>query len=408
MTHVSLAVFVVAWLIVIYAYCVFPILLAVMARFVNRNDGSHDDDRRKSEAVADPFPTVTMIVAAHNEQNVLPDKLSNTARIEYPDGRFELLIGSDGSSDRTPELLSQWSRQEPATRHGYRFRNFTDRRGKISVLNDLVGESTSDIIVMSDANTMFKPDAISKLVAAFADPRVGCVSGQLHLDGEGGVSGEGLYWKYEQWIKENESKLGFLIGCNGGIYAMRRELYTQLPSSTIIDDFVLTMCVLERGYRVCLESSARASEPPCASARDEMKRKIRIGAGGWQALRLNASLLRPQYGLRSFAFWGHKVLRWVAPWLILTALLANVALARIPEFAALLAAQIVAILIAAYVYRADRRWPTPKWMRPISYFFLMNYALLCGFLRFAFGTQKVTWERAASVRPTPQRNTGIA
>jgi cellulose synthase/poly-beta-1,6-N-acetylglucosamine synthase-like glycosyltransferase len=247
---------------------------------------------------------------------------------------------------------------------------------------------------MSDANTMFAPDAIRKLARHFVDPQVGCVSGELLLEHEGGVSGEGLYWKYEGWIKRNESRLGFLIGCNGGIYALRRALYQPLPTSTIVDDFVLSMRVLEQGYRVCFEPEARATEPAAASARAEMVRKIRIGAGGFQALGLTRRLLHPRYGASAFAFWGHKVLRWCVPLLFLAALVANVALVGVGFYQAVLGLQLVGVLVAgrAYTLRAGR--VLPRWTRPISYFYLMNFALLCGFFRFVFRTQRVTWERA--------------
>ena len=137
-----------------------------------------------------------------------------------------------------------------------------------------MARTNADIVVMSDANTMFAPDAIRRLVRHFEEPSVGCVSGELLLEQNGGVSGEGLYWKYENWIKRNESRLGFLIGCNGGIYALRPELYDPLPSSTIVDDFVISMRVLEKGYQVVLDPTARAVEPPCPSAKAEMIRKM--------------------------------------------------------------------------------------------------------------------------------------
>ena len=237
---------------------------------------------------------------------------------------------------------------------------------------------------------MFASDAIKALVRRFTDPRVGCVSGQLRLEQEGGVSGEGIYWRYEGWIKANESRLGFLIGCNGGIFALRRQLYTPLPASTIVEDFVLTLRVLEQGHQVVFEPAARATEPACESTRLEMRRKIRIGAGGWQALGLTSKMLHPRYGLRAFAFFGHKVLRWAAPLLLLEAFAANLGLIASLHWSAslfyrvLLVLQVSGILIAVAAYWARPDRPLPKWTRPVSYFYLMNYSLLCGFLRFLF------------------------
>lgn len=401
---VAAVVFWTAFGLVAYSYCVFPVLLASIARLLARRRAVAD---RAQGETASPLPRVTMVAAAYNEAGVLPAKLANTRAIDYPSDRFELLLGSDGSDDDTNVLLSRFAEQSAANGDPLksRFKLFRERRGKISVLNDLLAEVDSEIVVMSDANTMFAPDAVRKLVQHFADPKIGCVSGQLCLEQGGGVSGEGLYWKYENWIKINESRLGFLIGCNGGIFALRRELYEPLPPSTIVEDFVLTLRVLERGCQVVLEPAARAAEPACATAKAEMVRKIRIGAGGWQALGLNRALLHPRFGLRSFAFWGHKVLRWLAPCFLLLMLVANVLLARSPFYAALLALQVAGAAMAVVAYRAGEARPLPKWARPVSYFFLMHYALFCGLLRYVFGTQRVTWERAAM---GPNRTTAAA
>jgi cellulose synthase/poly-beta-1,6-N-acetylglucosamine synthase-like glycosyltransferase len=259
----------------------------------------------------------------------------------------------------------------------------------------------SEIVVMSDANTMFHRDALRKLAQGFQDPRVGCVSGELLLEQDGGVSGEGLYWRYEGWIKRNESRLGFLIGCNGGIFALRRELYTPLPASTVVEDFVLTMRVIEQGYAVRFEPEARATEPACPTSRAEMIRKARIAAGGFQALGLTGSLLHPRYGFCAFAFWGHKVLRWLVPLFLLVALGTNLGLASLPFYRLTLMAQIGGILTALWAYGAKPGSRLPRWTRPISYFYLMNFALLSGLCRFLLRTQKVTWERAAPSGASP-------
>lgn len=372
-----------AWALVAYSYVIFPILLAVFARLFGERK------RMQREMTADEeLPQVAMVVAAFNEASVLPAKLANTWAIDYPADRFELFIGSDGSDDGSEAILNGC--------HDPRLRAFLfqERRGKISVLNDVARQPQAEILVMSDANTMFQPDAIRKLVRHFADSRVGCVSGELGLERDGGVSGEGLYWKYEGWIKRAESRLGFLIGCNGGIFAMRRELFEELPASTVVEDFVLTLRVLERGHRVVFEPDARATEPACDSSRAEMIRKTRIGAGNFQALGLTWRLLLPQYGFRAFAFWGHKVLRWCVPLFLVVALAANAALLSTQLYQVLFVLQLLGALTAAWAYNARPNTAPPRWTRPISYFYLMNYALFCGFLRFLLRTQRVTWDRA--------------
>jgi cellulose synthase/poly-beta-1,6-N-acetylglucosamine synthase-like glycosyltransferase len=371
-----------AWSLIFYTYALFPLLLAWIAR--RWGSGSV-----KSAPAEGDLPRVAMVVAAFDEEQSLPDKLANTWRLDYPADRLELLIGSDGSTDRTTSILRDC--------HDFRLRafSFADRRGKIAVLNDLVARTEADILVMSDANSSFQPDALRLLVRRFQDASVGCVSGQLGLEQDGGVSGEGLYWKYEAWIKRSESRLGALIGCNGGIYALRRELYRPLPENTVVEDFVLSMQVLEQGRRVVLESEARATEPPCPSARSEMVRKTRIGAGGYQALALTRSLLHPRFGITAFAYWGHKVLRWGVPLFLIAALLSNAGLAvTLPLYRWLLLAQLLGVLVALSSYSVPQ-WAPPRWVRPVSYFYLMNFALLCGFFRYLFRTQRVTWERTA-------------
>ena len=389
----AFALFIIAWGAILYAYIGFPIMLSFAARLFGKEpsfpDSSSQDDSK--------LPRIAILVAAFNEEAVIAEKLSNTWALDYPADRLELWIGSDGSSDRTEDILREC--RDPRLRRTL----FTERRGKISVLNDLMSQIDAEIVVMTDANTDLSPDSIRQLVKHFQDAYLGCVSGELSLTKSGGVSGEGLYWKYESWIKRSESKLGFLIGCNGGIFALRRELFTPLPASTIVEDFVITLRIVERGYRVRFEPLAKATEPACLSANAEMIRKIRIGAGGFQALGLTRNLLSPIHGFASFAYWGHKVLRWFVPFFFLTELVANIFLWRLPIFQTSLILQAIGFLIALLASFAPAGVNLPRWTRPISYFFLMNYALFRGFFRFVFDTQRVTWDRAPiESSPSPQ------
>jgi cellulose synthase/poly-beta-1,6-N-acetylglucosamine synthase-like glycosyltransferase len=387
---VAVIVFWAAWGMIIYSYVLFPIILAAIAARFGRS--RREATGLLTEPTSGYFPKVAMVVSAYNEEAVLAEKLKNTWAIDYPADRFSLVVGSDGSADGTAAILQNC--HDPRL-HAFAF---TNRRGKISVLNEIIGkigsEIDAEIIVMSDANTIFERDAVKNLVRHFQDPKVGCVSGEISLEQAGGVSGEGIYWKYEGWIKRNEGKLGFLIGCNGGIFALRRELYKPLPSSIIIEDFVMTMKILEQGWRVEFEPEARGIEPPCATSKAEMIRKIRIGAGNFQALALIPKLLSPRYGLRSFAYWGHKVLRWLVPFFFLIAVLANTFLIQYPLYAVALLLQVSGAIISLYSYKTKNPLRLPKWTKPISYFYIMNYAILCGFSRHIRGTQKVTWDKA--------------
>ena len=381
--------FLVSWALLVYTYCLFPLLVALLSRLA----GGHALEVKNWEE--DNLPRVAVVVAAHNEENFIAAKVCNTWQLDYPTDRLTLLVGSDGSSDSTPELLQ-------AARHP-RLRTylFTQRRGKVSVINDLMAEVDADIVVLSDANTMLAVDSVRKLVRHFRDPQIGCVNGALSLEHGGGVSGEGLYWKYELWIKTNESRLGFVIGCYGGILAVRRDLYRPLPPTTIVEDFVLTMQIMAAGWSVRFDPEARATEPASASSRAEWERKVRIGAGDFQALGLTKRMLHPRYGLRAFSYWSHKVLRWFAPFLLIGALIGNLGSAAIQGFSAgsvfpwLLALQVAGIIASIAVYRLPAGSGPPAWLRPISFFYLMNFALLCGFWRWVRGSQAVAWQQAA-------------
>ena len=366
-------------------------MLAIFARF--------KAVRQVSLLSESELPFVVMVVSAYNEHEVIKAKLANFFEIDYPPHLLSLRIGSDGSNDGTAEYLRSQSSER------VQVNLFEERRGKISVLNDLFSElekaqTPAEIVVMSDANTFYAPDAVRQLVASFADSEIGCVSGELTLEQKGGISGEGIYWRYESWIKRNESRLGFLIGCNGGIFALRRTLYEALPSNTIVEDFVLTLRILERGHKVIFCPEARATERAAVNSSAEMTRKIRIGAGGFQALGLNRALLNPFLGLRSFAFWSHKVLRWFVPHLYLLAFIANLFLVSRPIYALWLTLQIFGIAAAFLTLKIEKKGTPPKWMRPIGYFYVMNYALWLGFLRFLFRTQRVTWDKAAPLPRT--------
>jgi len=381
--------FVASWVLVAYTYCLFPLLVALLSSLAG------DHTLGVGEWAEGSLPRVAVVVAAHNEENFIAAKVRNTWQIDYPPDRLTLVVGSDGSSDSTPGLLQAMQHLRLQTKI------FDLRRGKVSVINDLMAGVDADIVILSDANTMLAADAVRKLVRHFRDPKVGCVNGALALEHDGGVSGEGLYWKYELWIKTNESRLGFVIGCYGGILAIRRDLYQPLPPTTIIEDFVLTMQIMAAGWKVRFDPEARATEPASASSRAEWERKVRIGAGDFQALGLTKQMLHPRYGLRAFSFWSHKVLRWFVPFLLINALVGNLGIAVAYGFSPwsvftwLLALQLAGIFASFIVYRLPVGSGPPAWLRPISFFYLMNFALLCGFGRWVRGSQSVAWQQAA-------------
>jgi cellulose synthase/poly-beta-1,6-N-acetylglucosamine synthase-like glycosyltransferase len=371
-------------LLILYTYAIYPLLLLAISRC--RRQRSPLAVIPGSEAGTD-WPRVTMLVAAHNEAAVIQDRIRNCLSIDYPSDRFSVVIASDGSDDATNALVSACS--DPRIQ----VMAYPERRGKITTLNATVPMLEDEIIVMSDANTMYAPDAVRALVRHFTDERIGCVCGELVLQSPNGGSGEGLYWKYETLLKRMESQLGFLLGANGGIFAIRRSLFRPLPATTIVEDFVTAMKILESGYRVRYEPDARATEDTAPTLREEMRRKTRIGAGDFQAIGMTAAMLNPLRGLPALGYWSHKIVRWFVPFLMLGALVSNLTLAAHPGYLLFLAAQLM-----AYAIGIQGLLPEPtdhRLIRPVRYFFLMNLALFIGFFRFLFGTQRVTWERAA-------------
>jgi cellulose synthase/poly-beta-1,6-N-acetylglucosamine synthase-like glycosyltransferase len=345
-------------------------------------------DRRR-ELVARNAPSVSLVVAAYNEASCIRQKLENSLALRYPADRFEVLIGSDGSSDGTDELVRECA--DPRVRLSP-----APRAGKTTVLNRCIPAAKGDIIVLSDANTMIEPEAIQALVRHFEDPEVGAVCGKLRLynptkkDYE-----ESAYWSYESLIKFYEGKRGAVVGANGGLYAIRRTLFTQLPPSTIVDDFVIPLRILEQGYKVVYEAEAVAHEETTEDYGKEFGRRARIAAGNFQSLRMVPGLLLPTAGFAAFAFWSHKLLRWCAPVLMAVALLANVFLLDSVFYRLTLFSQAMFYALA-YLGKAGVLKGTGRRVASMAYYFVtMNLAIVVGFWRFLRNAQKAAWDRTA-------------
>lgn len=369
--------------LVAYTYLLYPVILfglsALRPRRGNRPDGG-------------ALPRVTVVVPVFNEATAIGDKLRNLAATEYPPGQLQVLIGSDGSTDATNEVVSAYEK-----RADIRFFAFPHRRGKAAVLNDLVPRADGDVIVFSDANTSYDPAAVSRLASHFSDPTVGAVCGELILTSDertAGGRGEGLYWRYENTLKRLESNISTTIGSVGPVYAIRKSLFRRLPTATaVMDDFLIPLAVLRDGYRIVYEPTAVAYERPSNSVRGEFQRKARIGAANFQVLPAVLPLLTPSYGFAAFALWSHKVLRWIAPLLLVVTFASSALLAVGSAFfrAALLLqmAFLVAALIGSELDRRRRR----SGIFGLAYYFLAtNAALLVGFGRYVSGRQRPTWD----------------
>jgi cellulose synthase/poly-beta-1,6-N-acetylglucosamine synthase-like glycosyltransferase len=380
--------------VIFYTFLIYPIILLCLAGaqqlfsdlgFVIRRR------TRRSEISDDDLPFVSLVFAAYNEEQVIAGKMDNCALIEYPADRLEIIMGCDGCSDRTAELAR--SRQPK----NVRIIEYTQRRGKPTTLNSLVAEAAGGIVVFSDANTALEPGAIRTLVRHFGDPKTGCVCGEVRLmvHEDGGPPSEGVYWRYEVFLKFLESRLNALLGANGPLFAIRKRLYTDLTPEAICDDFLIAMQIRAKGYKVLYDPEAICHEETAPSVQSEFKRRVRIGAGNFHALRLTSSLLSPTAGWIAFSYWSHKVIRWLVPFATLLATVAAVGLSYQPLYAA---ATAMAILLGglATVGRYLELRKRYRTVFSVPYYFLsMNFALLLGFFRFLNRRQTSVWERTA-------------
>lgn len=389
-----------AWLVfwlcaggVLHTYLTYPISLigweAARGALADlRYLAGRRDRRRPQEPLTLPF--VSLVVAAWNEADVIGEKVKNSLALEYPKEKLEIVVGSDGSDDGTDDIVSSFEDSR------VRLSSAKERAGKVSVLNRTIPSATGDIIVLSDANTMLDPAAVRKLVRHFSDPRVGCVCGRLRLyNPRKSDYEESSYWLYESFLKLHEGKRGAVMGANGGIYAIRKSLFTPLPPDTIVDDFVIAMRCLQRGYGVVYDPEAVAVEETTEDYAKERIRRVRIAAGNFQSLGIVGNLLRPRHGFAAYAFFSHKLLRWLAPFLLVLMFLANLSLLHKTFYQATLVAQLLFYWLAVVGYAVRLPGSLGRLTSLARYFVEMNVGMAQGFVRFVRRSQKVTWQRTA-------------
>jgi cellulose synthase/poly-beta-1,6-N-acetylglucosamine synthase-like glycosyltransferase len=370
---------------VLFAYLGYPLVIQACARWWGRLAPPSELD--------DPgeWPTVSLLIAAYNEEDCIAARLENALALDYPADKLEIVIGSDGSDDRTAEIVNSFGDAR------IRLFDYRERRGKSSVLNATVPELVGEIIVFSDANTNYQPDAIRKLVRWFQHPDIGAVCGKLVLtDPETGQNVDSMYWRYETFIKKCEGRLGALLGANGAIYALPKKYFVPIPGNTIVDDFVIPLLAkLTHRFQIVYDPEAIASEESPAAIGSEFRRRSRIGAGAYQSLVSLWGLLHPRHGWTAFSFLFHKLLRWSVPFLLVAALVSNLLLLdqRLYQVTlGLQAAFYLFSLLGAYV--RGRSLPV-RLLRLATMFSSMNAALFVGFWRWLLKEQRGTWQRTA-------------
>lgn len=377
-----------------YSYVLYPFVLAGLAGVTQvLQDVRYVLTKRSRRAPREvELPAVAVIISAYNEERHIRQRIDNLLELNYPAQLLTAYIGSDGSSDATAAILDGYGDER------IRALAFEVNRGKANVLNDLVGRAQAPILVFSDANTLFDRDAIRVLVSHFADPKVGGVSGELRLNASGGNNQDSLYWRVEQCLKFFEARIGGLLGANGAIYAIRRELWKPLAADTICDDFCVAMNVAVAGHRLVYEPGAWASEDTPEAIGEEYQRRVRIGIGNFQALMRHPEYLWKASAGTLFAYVSHKVLRWLAPHLLTVGLVASLVLALEPQplWIAFTGLQLLAYAGSGLLYFADsRRQSLPSLLRIPAFLFALNWAFVVASFRYSTGRYKGSWRTSS-------------
>jgi cellulose synthase/poly-beta-1,6-N-acetylglucosamine synthase-like glycosyltransferase len=353
-------IFWVAASLILYVFAGYPLLLWFLQRIFHR--------KRQPE---EGQPSVSLLIAAHNEADIVAEKIDNSLAIEYPADQLEIVVASDGSTDATAKIVHRLTQTCPAGR--VRLLDFPVNRGKIAVLNDAVPLLEGDIVVFTDASSMLAPEAVRRLVAHFSDPSVGAVSGvyQVLNPQQAALGGqEALYWRYETFLKLQEARLGWMLGAHGSLFAIRKPLYPFLPPATINDDFLIPLRVVEQGYRVAYEPSAVAYEQ--AHEMEGFGRRVRIAAGNVEQLVEAKALLWPPRPMLLFSFFSHKAGRLLVPVAMLAAMAASLALWGHPFYTLMALVQTLFYLLAVLGALFPLR---PRWLRLPYYFSMINGAL---------------------------------
>ena len=347
----------------------------------------------------DHFPPISIIISAFNEEKHIGEKIENTLSLDYPTDKFEILIGSDGSLDRTADIVQSYKDSR------IRFFNYPENRGKTAVQNDLVQESRNPILIFTDAASFLTPDTLQKLTQHFADERIGCVAGKMiFTDTQQNLNtaSQGLYWNYETALRNLESSLGSMIGVDGPLYAVRKETFTAVPPH-VISDLMVPLLVSQHGRRVVLEPEALVFEAPTFNAQQEFKTRRRVTLRGLIGIFSYPSLLNPiKHPLLSFQIISHKLLRWMVGLLGIVNFLSCISLANISFFFYIFLIYLLFLSLAAIGAVAAKYQINAKVTRIPYYFCLVNTAALFGTIDFLLGKKASTWN---TVRKSSTENT---
>jgi cellulose synthase/poly-beta-1,6-N-acetylglucosamine synthase-like glycosyltransferase len=367
---------------IFYTYIGFPLLLLARGALF-----------KKAIHKAEITPNISLIIIAYNEAEIIAAKLENSLALDYPRDRLEIIVGSDGSSDGTNEIVAQYEDK------GIQLFAYP-RQGKISSLNATVPYTRGEVLVFSDANSMYEPDALTQLVSSFADPDVGCVGGnQRYISGSGSKAagfGEQLYWNFESTLKNMQSKAGNMTSATGAMLAIRKELFQTIPSG-VGDDFIMSTRVISQGYRLVFEPEALAFETVAPTEQAEFRRKVRVIVQGLWGLWIVRDLFNPVvHGFYALQIFSHKFLRWSVCWMLISLFLSSLGLYRKHKFYALVTqAQLLFYGVAASAWGLKQTsFAQLKIFKLFSipfYFCLVNIASLMGWYQLVIGKRVDIW-----------------
>jgi len=379
--------------VVFYAYIGYGILLFFLIRVKRLFQNSN-----QKEPDIDFTPEVTLFVAAYNERDYVAEKIKNSLELNYPREKLHLVWVTDGSDDGTPDLLKEFE--------GIEIYHLPERNGKIGAMNRGIKLVKTPIVIFSDANTMLGKESIRRIVRLFSNPKVGCVSGEKRIfskekDAAAGA-GEGLYWKYESTLKKWDAELYSVVGAAGELFAIRTELYQEVERDTLLDDFIISLRITQEGFTIQYDPEAYAIETASENVKEELKRKVRISAGGIQSvIRLRSLLNFFKYGTLSFQYISHRVLRWTLAPLSLPLMLITAFILAIKEgifdfrlYSIVFWLQIAFYIAALLGWYLENKSIRIKLLFVPYYFFIMNLSVFLGFKRYINRTQSVNWERA--------------
>lgn len=381
MYNLLIIIFICSSFLILHTYVFYPLFMILIYRNSNHNQLLFYSDHE--------LPAIAILIAAHNEEKVIEKKILSVFNTNYPSSKLKIFIGSDASTDRTDEILSNLTN----TYSNIEFIKFKGRVGKISIINHLQSLCDESVLILSDANVIFKQNTIFELVKYFKDSNVGLVSANIikeSLNNDGISYQEKKYLNFENKIKASESyAFNFIMGAEGGCYAIRNNLFSKVPSNFIVDDFFITMQVLERKNYALLNNLAICIEDVTSDISSEYRRKVRISSGNFQNLFFFKHLLF-DFSSICFAFWSHKVLRWLTPFFIFICLFSSVFLIPYHKFFIWISCiQLVLLLFPLFNYFFKFN---NVFLKFIAHFYLMNFALFEGFIKFIKGIKSSIWE----------------